>query len=148
MGVAKEPTLYRCAVGYVGVYDLALLQRKGDISESKSGQRFLTRSLGHDPVDLASRSPTTLAQQIKVPVFLAAGGRDVRAPKGQTEEMADALRAAGHPADDVIIEPQEMHGFYDEKANLNLYTKMLGFFDKYIGAGASSTASASASTAN
>lgn len=144
MGVAKEPTLYRCAVGYVGVYDLALLQRKGDISESKTGQRFLSRSLGHDPVDLASRSPTTLAARIKVPVFLAAGGRDVRAPKAQTEEMADALRAAGHPADAVIIEPQEMHGFYDEKANLNLYTKMLGFFDKYIGSGAGSTASASA----
>jgi dipeptidyl aminopeptidase/acylaminoacyl peptidase len=136
MGAAKEPTLYRCAVGYVGVYDLALLQRKGDISESESGSRFLGRSLGHDPADLASRSPTTLAAQIKVPVFLAAGGRDVRAPKVQTEEMADALRSAGHPAETVIIEPAEMHGFYDEKANVNLYTKMLAFFDKYIGDGA------------
>ena len=25
MGVAKEPDLYRCAVGYVGVYDLSLI---------------------------------------------------------------------------------------------------------------------------
>ena len=144
MGVAKEPNLYRCAVGYVGVYDLALLQRKGDISESKSGQRFLGRSLGHDPVDLASRSPTKLAAQIKVPVFLAAGGRDVRAPKGQTEEMANALRANGHPAEAVIIEPNEMHGFYDEKANLNLYTKMLAFFDKYIGSGAAAASATAA----
>jgi dipeptidyl aminopeptidase/acylaminoacyl peptidase len=142
MGAAKEPSLYRCAAGYVGVYDLALLQRKGDISESESGSRFLTRSLGNDPVDLASRSPTTLAAQIKVPVFLAAGGRDVRAPKAQTQEMADALRSAGHPAETVIIEPEEMHGFYDEKANLNLYTKMLAFFDKYIGDGAGTVAAA------
>ena len=28
------------------------------------------------------------------------------------------------------------HGFYGEEANLNLYTKMLAFFDKYIGDGA------------
>ena len=36
----------------------------------------------------------------------------------------------------VILQPNEMHGFYDEDANLNLYTKMLAFFDKYIGDGA------------
>ena len=47
--------------------------------------------------------------------------------------MADALKAAGHPADVVILQPDEMHGFYKEDANLNLYTKMLAFFDKYIG---------------
>jgi dipeptidyl aminopeptidase/acylaminoacyl peptidase len=33
----------------------------------------------------------------------------------------------------VILEPNEMHGFYAEDAQLNLYTKMLTFFDKYIG---------------
>ena len=26
MGVAKEPDLYRCAAGYVGVYDLPKMQ--------------------------------------------------------------------------------------------------------------------------
>jgi len=56
--------------------------------------------------------------------------------------MADALRANGHPAEAVIIEPNEMHGFYDEKANLNLYTKMLAFFDKYIGSGTAASATA------
>jgi dipeptidyl aminopeptidase/acylaminoacyl peptidase len=34
-----------------------------------------------------------------------------------------------------------MHGFYDEDANLTLYTKMLAFFDKYIGAGATAAGS-------
>jgi dipeptidyl aminopeptidase/acylaminoacyl peptidase len=32
-----------------------------------------------------------------------------------------------------------MHGFYDEKANLNLYMKMLAFFDRHIGAGAAAS---------
>ena len=140
MGVAKQPDLYRCAVGYVGVYDLEMMYHKGDISERASGKRYLERTLGHDTADLQSRSPARLAAKIKAPVFLAAGGRDVRAPKDHTEEMRDALKSAGHPAEVVIVEPNEMHGFYDETANLNLYTKMLAFFDKYIGAGATAQA--------
>ena len=66
-------------------------------------------------------------------VFLAAGLKDVRAPSKHTTEMRDALKAAGHPAEEVIIEPNEMHGFYAEDAQFNLYTKMLDFFGSHIG---------------
>jgi dipeptidyl aminopeptidase/acylaminoacyl peptidase len=140
MGAAREPALYQCAAGYVGVYDLDMMFHEGDISERDSGQRYLKRTLGSDASQLRQRSPTSLADQIRVPVFLAAGLKDVRAPHQQTEAMRDGLKAAGHPAEVVILQPGEMHGFYDEDANLNLYTKMLGFFDKYIGAGAAPAA--------
>jgi dipeptidyl aminopeptidase/acylaminoacyl peptidase len=39
-GAAREPDLYRCAIGYVGVYDLPLMHRRGDIQDSKSGRRW------------------------------------------------------------------------------------------------------------
>lgn len=133
MGAAREPTLYRCAAGYVGVYDLDMMFHEGDISERDSGRRYLKRTLGSDTADLRQRSPAYLADRIRVPVFLAAGLKDVRAPYQHTTAMRDALKAAGHPAEVVILQPNEMHGFYDEDANLNLYTKMLAFFDKYIG---------------
>lgn len=142
MGAAKEPTLYQCAVGYVGIYDLNMMFHKGDIIERDSGRRYLKRTLGADTPELHQRSPAYLADRIKVPVFLAAGLKDVRAPHQHTEAMADALKAAGHPADVVILQPDEMHGFYKEDANLNLYTKMLAFFDKYIGGGAKPLAAA------
>jgi dipeptidyl aminopeptidase/acylaminoacyl peptidase len=141
MGAAKEPALYRCAVGYVGVYDLNMMFHRGDISERDSGRRYLKRTLGDDVPELRQRSPAYLADRIQVPVFLAAGLKDVRAPYQQTEAMRDGLKAAGHPADAVILQPGEMHGFYEEDANLNLYTKMLSFFDKYIGSGAKPVAS-------
>ena len=41
----------------------------------------------------------------------------------------------------VIVEKKEAHGFRDLQNNVNLYTKMLAFFDKYIGPNAK-TASA------
>ncbi len=135
MGAIKEPALYQCAVGYVGVYDLNMMYRKGDIPERESGKRFLERTLGPDTADLKKNSPASLAGKVKIPVFLAAGLRDQRAPREQTEAMRDALIAVGHPADEVILQEGEGHGFYSEENNLNLYTKMLAFFDRYIGVG-------------
>ena len=35
MGAAKEPTLYQCAVGYVGIYDLNMMFHKGDIIRTR-----------------------------------------------------------------------------------------------------------------
>ena len=135
MGVAKEQGLYQCAVGYVGVYDLPMMYTKGDIPERDSGRRYLQRTIGSNQADLKARSPSELAGKIKVPVFLAAGARDIRAPPEHTEAMRDALIKAGNPPEEIIIQSGEMHGFYEEKNNLNLYTKMLAFFDKHIGAG-------------
>jgi dipeptidyl aminopeptidase/acylaminoacyl peptidase len=134
MGAAKEPDLYRCAVGYVGVYDLvSAMFKKGDIKERKSGKRFLEHTLGTDVGERRDNSPAFQAAKIKAPVFLAAGLADQRAPYQHTEKMRDALAAAGHPADVVILQEKEGHGFYKEENNLNLYTKMLAFFDRYIG---------------
>ena len=43
MGAAKEPTLYRCAAGYVGVYDLEALHRKdAAANRSRSATSFST----------------------------------------------------------------------------------------------------------
>jgi hypothetical protein len=51
MGVAKEPDLYRCAIGYVGVYDMAAMYHQGDIADSKSGKNFLVEALGKQNLD-------------------------------------------------------------------------------------------------
>lgn len=136
MGAATQSSLYRCAVGYVGVYDLDLWSHKSDVAEREAGRRNLQRALGSDLDELHRRSPARLADHIGVPVFIAAGLKDVRVPHSQADAMLDALKASGRPAEVVVMEPAEMHGFYDEGANLNLYTKMLAFFDKYIGPGA------------
>src|SRR3546814_4017169 len=47
--------------------------------------------------------------------------------------MNKALVDAGNPPEGMIIQSGEMHGFYDEKNSLNLYTEMLAFFRRHIG---------------
>ena len=134
MGVAREPSLYRCAVGYVGVYDMPMMYGRGDVSERASGFNFLEEALGKQ--DLEAISPTRLAGNIKVPVFLAAGGEDQRAPEAHTRAMERALKSAGVPVE-VLIYPEEGHGFYTEEHNREYYTRLLAFLDRHIGAGAS-----------
>jgi dipeptidyl aminopeptidase/acylaminoacyl peptidase len=38
MGAAREPDLYRCAIGYAGVYDLQLIWESDSSADSKSGR--------------------------------------------------------------------------------------------------------------
>jgi dipeptidyl aminopeptidase/acylaminoacyl peptidase len=131
MGVAKEPALYKCAAGYVGVYDLPTMHTSGDISERKSGRNFVNDWIG--PRDeVAAASPTRMADRIKVPVFLAAGGEDERAPIEHSRMMEAALRKAGVPVETLYFDT-EGHGFYLPEHRREFYTKLLAFLSRNIG---------------
>lgn len=140
MGVAKEPNLYACAIGYVGLYDVQIQLTKSDTSKSQMGLRYFDRTFGPTRADQDKVSPVNYVDKIKAPIMLAAGARDPRCPPEHTEALAKALERAGNPAEDVIIQSGEMHGFYKPENNLNLYTKMLAFFDRHIGQSATDTA--------
>ncbi len=134
MAPIRAPGMFKCAFGYVGVYDVDMLFKKGDIPQRESGLRYLRRTHGTDVAEWNKVSPARRAGEIKIPVFLAAGARDVRAVPEQTELMAKALTDAGNPPEGMIIQSGEMHGFYGVPARVNLYTKMLDFFSRHIGA--------------
>lgn len=131
MGVAKEPDLYRCAAGYVGVYDLPTMHTLGDIQEAGSGESYLNEWLGSRD-GLGAVSPNRIADRIKVPVLLAAGGEDERAPAKHTELMEKALRQANVPVE-ALYYPTEGHGFYKIENRREYYKKLLAFFAKHLG---------------
>lgn len=136
MAPIRAPGMFKCAFGYVGVYDIGMLFDKGDIPERDSGLRYLRRTVGTDKAAWTAMSPTARASEVQVPVYLAAGAKDRRAVPEQTEAMAAALRAAGNAPEGVIIQEGEMHGFYKEENRVALYTTMLEFFRRHIGDGA------------
>jgi len=133
MAPIRAPDLFKCTFGYVGVYDVDMMFKKGDIPQNESGLRYLRRTHGTNSKVWAENSPARRAAEVKIPVYLAAGARDDRTPPEQTELMNKALIAAGNPPEGMIIQSGEMHGFYDEKSRLKLYTAMLDFFDRHIG---------------
>lgn len=131
MGVVKEPDLYRCAVGYVGVYDLPTMHTHGDIQQTSSGENYVEEWIG--PRDqLGEVSPNRLASRIKVPVFLAAGGEDERTPIAHSEMMERALKAAGVPVETMYVST-EGHGFYKEANRREYYTRLLAFLARHLG---------------
>ncbi|HDS1579023.1 TPA: S9 family peptidase [Stenotrophomonas maltophilia] len=131
MGAAREPGLYQCAAGYVGVYDLPMMYTRGDVQDRNSGLSYLREWLG-DPATLGAVSPVNLAARIKVPVFLAAGGEDRRAPIQHTERMEAALKRAGTPVESLYYKT-EGHGFYTEAHRSEYYGRLLAFLARSLG---------------
>ena len=137
MAVAKEPGLYQSRVGYVGVYDLPTMHTQGDIQQRGSGETYLKDWLG-DRDKVGDVSPTRMGDRIKVPVFLAAGGEDERAPITHSRMMEQALRKAGTPVETLYYD-NEGHGFYVEAHREEFYTRLLAFLSRSLGGAVAAT---------
>lgn len=133
MSIVREPDLYRCSFGYIGVYSLPMMFTKGDVPETEEGRNTLKRYLPLDAVEQHWQSPAFHADKIKTPLMLAAGGMDVRAPKAHTELVIEEMKKVGKAPEEVIIEPKEAHGFYDVENNVKLYDTLERFLNRHIG---------------
>ncbi|WP_101925908.1 S9 family peptidase [Luteimonas rhizosphaerae] len=131
MGVAKEPDLYRCAVGYVGVYDLQMM-RSDNGRVARWTRTWSDEWVGDDTQQLADASPNRIADRIKAPVLLVAGGEDEVAPVEHTQRMERALRSAGVPVETMYVK-NEGHGFYQPENKRAYYTKLLDFLATHLG---------------
>ncbi|HEV2748079.1 MAG TPA: alpha/beta fold hydrolase, partial [Allosphingosinicella sp.] len=88
----RDAALYRCAVSYAGVSDLAAMLRY-DRNFLNSGRR--SDWLRTQAPDLKAVSPIHHARDFAIPVLLVHGKEDRRVPVRQSREMAEKLRAAG-----------------------------------------------------
>lgn len=135
MGAEKEPDLYRCAIGYAGVYNLKLEVTRSDTARSQWGVSYMKSMIGDNETDLLQRSPISNVGALKAAVMLVHGSEDQRVPIANAEQLRDALDKR-HITYEWLQKRGEGHGFYDEKNIAEFYQKMLTFLDKHIGAGA------------
>lgn len=131
----RYPEMYKCAIGYVGVYDLDVFRKEGDINDRASGRRYIDRVIGSDPAQLKAWSPARNVDKIKVPVFLVQGAIDKRVPMDQFNALKKAFEKAGTPIETMVVQG-EGHGFYKPENRAELYRRMEAFLAKYIGPGA------------
>lgn len=131
-GAMKEPDLYRCAIGYVGVYDLPLMLTRGDGSDNTTAKNFWRARLGDDDQVLSAHSPVNQVDHLKASVMIIAGGQDQRVPPVHAERMRAALDKRG-VAYEWLYKSDEGHGFYDEKNNAELFQRVTQFLDRNIG---------------
>ncbi|MEL7312913.1 MAG: prolyl oligopeptidase family serine peptidase [Pseudomonadota bacterium] len=131
MLAARYPELLRCTVGYVGVYDLPMMFKKGDIPRGYGGLAYLRRVLGRDEEKLADFSPVNHADRIQAATLLIHGSKDVRAPIEHGEAMRDALRKAGHEVEWVEIK-RSAHGAGSMENKKILYSSLLEFLEEHL----------------
>lgn len=131
MGVAKEPALYGCAIGFAGPYDLPTMYEWGDVRRSQWGKKRLALTLGDDHATLRANSPTAHAGRIEAAVMLVQGGRDERVPAAHARAMAAALDRAGKPYA-TYFPKGEAHGIFDRENRLEYYRRVLEFLNQHL----------------
>lgn len=129
----RTPELFKCAIGYAGVYDLPMLYEEGDITSVKWGDAFLDKTLGTDIAQQHAQSPVYHADKLKAPILIIHGEDDKRAPLEHAEKLREALEEHNKPYE-WLIKDKEGHGFYNEANILEANQKILSFLNKYIGA--------------
>ena len=134
MGVVKEPDLYQCAIGYVGVYDLNTLLESGDIPLRKAGVEYVKAAAGETEEKRRAQSSTPHVDRIKAPVFLVHGKRDVRAHWDHYTGMREALLEQDHRFETLVI-PRAGHGAREEDSRKEIACRMIDFFNRHIGDG-------------
>ena len=134
------PKLYKCAIDYAGVYDMRIEFTDSDTRRYKSGRTFLEMAVGTQQ-DAYAISPVSMIDKFDVPVLIAHGKDDPRVPYQNATDLRSALDKAGKPYE-WLAKPKELHGFYSEKNNEELFTDIEAFLGKYIGPGGAPAATA------
>ena len=93
MGAAKNPELYSCAISMAALTDIKAF--KNDQKDYRFGRQSIKSFIGNgfeDKDDIKANSPTKIAGDIEVPLFLAHGELDQQVHYDQYKRMKSALK--------------------------------------------------------
>ena len=124
------PHHYRCAIATAGVYDLEFLKQEGDVPQLGFGEAYLEEAIGSSKDLLQSFSPVYHTDKIKIPVFIAHGKQDKRAPYEHAEKLLSALKKSKVKVTK-FIKDSEGHGFYNPKIREDYFRTVIAFLEKH-----------------
>lgn len=125
--------LYACAASYSGFNNLFTYLK--EVPEYLRPYRKMYHEMVGDPVRdseyFRNHSPVFHADKIKLPVFIAQGGRDSRSSVSETNQFVKDLRNKGIPVT-YMLKSDEGGEFREETNKVTLYNELAAFFDKYL----------------
>lgn len=121
-----EPNLFKCAVGFGGIYDLPLWKKSSDVADTSMGKTYQDVIIGDDHSQLIAISPAYNVDKLKAKLLLVHGGEDERAPIEQLESLEKALKAQNYPYQKMVMD-DEGTGFYNDEHRAKYYGEMLSF---------------------
>lgn len=132
----RNPELYRCAISFAGVSDVASMLRYD--GQAMSAPRYFrdwrARVQGDKGFELDTVSPLKQVERMSVPILLAHGEEDDNVPLYQSRRLHEALLKLKRPHEYVVY-PKEGHGFSDPVHSTDFLTRVGAFLDKHNPAG-------------
>lgn len=134
VGAAFTPDVFCCAVDSFGMSNLVSCL-KSIPPYWKAYRTRLYKMIGDPEKDeefLKSRSPLFKVDAIKIPLFIAQGGQDLRVKKEESEQIVAELekRAISY---EYLLFPEEGHGFMHADHRLLFYKKAEEFLAHHLG---------------
>jgi dipeptidyl aminopeptidase/acylaminoacyl peptidase len=128
MEAARNPDLYRCAISFAGVTDVAYLVKS---SRRYTNYEIVQEQIGSDLKELRQRSPLSVADQIDIPVLLGHGtdDRSVRIQHGR--RMYEELEESGKDVTYLEFEDGD-HYLSNEVHRLQFFKAMDSFLDSNL----------------
>lgn len=123
----RDGALYRCAVSFAGVSDLAHLARYD--SRFLYGKTYRA-SLKEKAPDFAAVSPLNFPAQFSAPILLVHGKKDLRVPVKQSREMAEKLQKAGKTVR-YVEQPEGDHHFSRQADRLQFLKELEAFLKEH-----------------
>jgi dipeptidyl aminopeptidase/acylaminoacyl peptidase len=93
---------------------------------------YFGASIYDDPQVYDRSSPINFIKKVRTPTLLLSGDRDAEVPITQSYEYWNALRRLGVPTQFVVY-PDEGHFFFKRADQLDAMTRVVGWFDTYLG---------------
>jgi dipeptidyl aminopeptidase/acylaminoacyl peptidase len=133
-GATMDTGVYRCAVADAGLSDLHDFMRYMERRSTQSDNlntRFWDRFLGVSGTDdpaLDALSPIKHVDKAAIPILLIHGRDDTVVPIAQSEDMADALKAAGKQVEFVELSGED-HWLSRSETRLKMLTATVKFVE-------------------
>lgn len=138
MGLIRHPEQYRCGAAWVAVSDPFLYLQGSvwvDDDISQQGRRhqlpLWVGDVEKDAERLRAASPVLRAAEIKAPLLLAYGGRDLRVPLAHGERLRAAMRTAGLEPEWKVYE-DEGHGWFSVANQVDFAQRLEAFFARNL----------------
>jgi dipeptidyl aminopeptidase/acylaminoacyl peptidase len=131
MALVATPELFRAGASFAGVSDIVAWLDNVDAYAFSDFNAPVHGDTSKDGEQLAATSPARRADRIRAPVLIAHGTEDPIVHVNQAHRMIDALEAAGGQVEFHLYEG-EVHGFIDERNEIDFYTKLAAFFERNL----------------
>jgi len=125
---------FKAAVSGAGMFDLAA---EFGTEDGPAGDEWYFGTPWEHPEAFARSSPYMYIRNAKTPTLILQGENDTVDPAGQSTALYRALKRYGVETE-LVIYPREPHGPREEKHQLDVLTRMAGWFDRHLSAPAES----------